>query len=556
MTADDFDGDSIPGASDHSDRARGGGDALTRRRFLRGVGATGLGLAAPQLLDLAGMARAQAAASTPLGGPPPRTPNKGGTLRIGYVGNGTSETYNPALGNTPIDSLHGYLVFDPLMRVGPNHQLEPGLAVDWQPNKDATVWEIRLRSGVHWHDGKPFTADDVIYTFRTMGNPAHLGHSAVAQFNLNEVKKLSDTLVRVPLNSPNADLSALFGYFNAAIVVQNGEKDFSKPIGTGAYKLKSFSPGRQSVLTANRDYWDSPRPYPDGLVLLSIDDDAARLNALLSNQIDICGTLNYTQAKAGLPGNYKVIVGYAGAQENFNMRVDQAPFKDVRVRQAMKLLVDRPAMIEAALSGFGQVANDIPGPGFPHYDNSLPQRHQNIEQAKSLLKQAGQSDLRVQLQTCDAGLGQLQAAQVFVQQAHQAGLTGIQLKVQSPANYYNPALLFTKMTFAQNIWAIGSLNSFYSQALVSGAALDETHWSSKSYDALFAKAQGETNPQRAQQDWNQLQAIQYNQGGYIFWAEVHNVDAMSNKVAGFGGPGVGWAYPTGDQRVWEWGLSS
>ena len=473
------------------------------------------------------------------------------------MGNGTSETYDPALANTPVDSLHVYLVFEPLMRVGPYHQLEPGLAVGWQSNKDATVWEIRLRSGVTWHDGKPFTADDVIYSFRRMGSPANLGHSAVAQFNLNGLKKLSNTLVQVPLNSPNADLSSLFGYVNAACMVQNGAKNFAKPIGTGCYKLESFTPGQQSVLTANRDYWDSPRPYPDGFVLQSIDDDEARLNALLSNQIDICGTLNYTQAKAGISSsNYEVIVGYAGAQENFNMRVDQHPFTDVRVRQAMKLLINRPAMIESALDGFGSVLNDIPGPGFPHYDSSLPQRHQDIEQAKSLLKAAGQSDLRIQLQTCDAGLGQLQAAEVFTQQLHQAGLTGVQLKVQPVASYYNPSLLFTKMTFAQNIWAIGSLNSFYSQSLVKGAALDETHWSNSAFDTLFAKAQGATNPKQAQQYWNQLQAMQYNEGGYIFWAEVHNVDGLSKNVAGYGGPGVGWAYPTGDQRVWDWGLAS
>ena len=531
--------------------------ALTRRRFLRGVGATGVGLAAPGLLDVPGAsALMRSSKSSPLGGPTPKTPKKGGTLRIGYVGNGTSETYNPAVANTPIDSLHGYLVYDPLMRVGPYHQLEPGLAVGWQHNSDASVWEIRLRSGVEWQDGKKFTADDVIYTFHTMASPAHLGHSAVVGFDMNNVKKLSDTLVRVPLKAPNADLSSLFGYFNAAIVVQDGTKNFTKPVGTGPYKLESFTPGKQSVLTANRNYWDSPRPYPDGLVLLSIDDDAARLNALLSGQIDMCGLVDYTQAKAGVPSNFELIVGYAGAQENFNMRVDQAPFKDVRVRQAMKLIVNRPAMIEAALNGYGAVANDIPGNGFPHYDSSLPQRHQDIEQAKSLLKAAGQSDIRVQLQTADGGLGQLQAAQVFVQQAQQAGFKGITLKVQPPASYYNPTLLFTKMTFAQNIWAIGSLNSFYSQALVSGAALDETHWNSTSFDNLFQKAQAATNAERAQQYWNQLQSVQYNQGGYIFWAEVHNVDAISNKVAGFGGPGVGWAYPTGDQRVWEWGFSS
>jgi len=389
-----------------------------------------------------------------------------------------------------------------------------------------------------------------------LGSPANLGHFAVTDVRLNDLKKLSDTLVRVPLSVPIANLSAYFGYFNAACMVQNGAKDFSKPIGTGCYKLDHFTPGQQSSLSANRDYWDSPRPYPDALTLTSINDDTARLNALQSNEIDICGLMNFTQARANVNSSqYEVLVGYAGVSANFNMRVDQAPFNDVRVRQAMKLLADRPGLIEASLNGFGEVLNDIPGKGFPHYDSSLPQRHQDVAQAKSLLKAAGQSDIRFTLQTCDAGLGQLQAAEAFVQQMQAAGIKGAQLKVDPVASYYNPTILFTKMTFAQNIWAIGSLNAFYSQALITGAPLGETHWHSKAYDALFYKAQGATNPKLAQQYWNQLQEIQYNQGGYIFWAEAHNVDGLAHNVAGLGGPGVGWAYPTGDQRVWDWGLA-
>jgi peptide/nickel transport system substrate-binding protein len=541
---------------------------LTRRGFLRGAGVAGAGLSAAAFLAACGGASggsssgsssastSSAAQSAALGGPVPQTPKPGGTLRIGYPGNGTSETYSPALANTPIDGFHCYLVYDPLMRVGPNHELVPGLATDWQPNKKADVWELRLRSGVTWHDGKPFTADDVIYTLNMMGSPAHLGHYAVASVDLKGVKKLSDTLVRIPLQIPIADLSAYFGYINAACVVQNGAKNFNKPVGTGPYKLVSFTPGQQSTLVANKDYWDHPRPYPDGLRLLSINDDEARLNALESNQLDICGLMNFAQGKAGSTSGYNVVVGYAGASECFNMRVDQAPFTDVRVRQAMKLLINRPAMIESALSGFGTVLNDFPGAGFPHYDASLPQRQQDVEQAKSLLKAAGQSDIQFEIQTTDGGLGQLQAAEVLEQQMHAAGISGAQLKVQPVANYYNPTLLFTKMTFAQNIWAIGSLNSFVSQALLSSGSLNETHWNSSSFDQLYFKALGETNPSRAQDLWNQLQAIQYNQGGYIFWSEVHNVDGVAKNVAGYGGPGVGWAYPTGDQRVWDWGFAT
>jgi peptide/nickel transport system substrate-binding protein len=205
------------------------------------------------------------------------------------------------------------------------------------------------------------------------------------------------------------------------------------------------------------------------------------------------------------------------------MRVDKAPFTDVRVRQALKYLADRPALIRTALSGFGDVANDIPGKGYPHYNKSLPQRHQDIARAKALLKAAGQSDIEFVLQTTDAGLGQLQAAEAFIQQCKSAGIKGAQLKVVPVSSYYNPAILFTKMAFAQNIWAIASLEAFYSQALTKGAPLGETHWHSPSFDKLYYAAQGETNPAKAQRLWNQVQKVQHDQGGYIFWAQVHSV---------------------------------
>src|SRR5436305_6808996 len=104
------------------------------------------------------------------------------------------------------------------------------------------------------------------------------------------------------------------------------------------------------------------------------------------------------------------------------MRVDQAPFSDVRVRQAMRLIVNRPQMVEQVLSGQGRIANDMYSPFDPFYASSLPQRHQDIEQAKALLKQAGHENLSVTLTTAPVFQGIVQAAQVFAQQASQAGV--------------------------------------------------------------------------------------------------------------------------------------
>jgi peptide/nickel transport system substrate-binding protein len=528
---------------------------LTRRALLRSAGVAGAGIAAAQVLAACG-GSSSSSTITATNAASAGAPSRGGVLRVGMVGNGTSETYNPGLIATPIDDLHGYCVFDPFVRVAPNHQRAPGLIVEWMHNADATVWELKLRQGVTFHNGKPFTADDVIWTLRSMGNPQHGGHPAVVQLRLDELKKLDKYTVRVPLKIPIADLSAYFIYVNSSYVIQDGETSFTKPIGTGPYKLESFVPGQRSVLTANRDYWDHPRPYPDELQVISIDDDAARLNALVAGQIDICNNITGSEAKAHLSGGgpYRVLVGAPGYAQCFYMRVDQSPFRDVRVRQAVRLLIDRQAMIDTALSGFGTVGNDLTGYGVKFYDSSLPQRQHDIEQAKSLLKAAGQSDLRVTLDSSPAIAGFQQAATVLEQQAASAGVT-VHVNFQQASEYFNPSLVYLKESFAQSAWPVPSLNSWYSEALLTTSFYNETHYKDPEFDQLFYRAQAAVDPTRATELWSQVQRQQWNQGGYIVWAFNRSTDAVSPKVRGIGGPGSGWLYGLDDHRVWNWGLA-
>src|SRR5262249_38093457 len=155
--------------------------------------------------------------------------------------------------------------------------------------------------------------------------------------------------------------------------------------------------------SANRDYWDSPKPYPDQLTILSIEDPTARLNALQAGQIDICVAMPSAVARANLKStSYKVIVGEPGQSYVIYMRCDSGPFRDPRVRQAMRLIPDRQAMINSVLDGFAEVGNDVQCPGVKYFDSSLPQRTQDIEQAKSLLKAAGASGLSVTIDTAEA----------------------------------------------------------------------------------------------------------------------------------------------------------
>ena len=262
------------------------------------------------------------------------------------------------------------------------------------------------------------------------------------------MKKMDSTTVRVPLQFPNAGFVDDLGqYFNNIIPTDYDPKN---PVGTAAWKYQSFTPGQQSVFVKNPNYWGKGRPFADQLTIIDFTDDTARINALLSGQIDIADTVP-TEQIPQLQGNGNTVVidNPAGGWLPITMRVDQAPFNDVRVRQAFRLIVNRPQMVEQVLSGHGQIGNDLYGRFDPAYNSSLPQRQQDIAQAKSLLKAAGREGLAVTLVTGSILAGVPEESQVFAQQASAAGVNVTLNKVDT-GMFYGPNYL--KWTFAHGLW--------------------------------------------------------------------------------------------------------
>lgn len=553
----------------HSDLSEGvllaNGFELTRRQLLMRFGAAGLALSGGASL-LAACGGDNKSATEPhlasfksnpfpnnVGTPP--NPSQGGTLRVGMTGAGSAEHFNPFIINTPIDTLHAASVYDPMTRPGPMYTRESGLVVEWNSNSDATAWELKLRDGVTWHDGKPLTPDDLIYTLRKMAAPTSFGSYAVEGVNLRDLKKSGKLGVTVPLKLPIADLQSLFIYNIVTYIVQDGATDFTRPVGTGPFKLLSFEPGQRAVLGKNPDYWDSPKPFVDELQIISIDDPSARLNALTGGQVDLALGLGYTEAKANLNSDkLRIVVGQPGVSYMFYMRVDAGPFKDVRVRQAMKLIADRPQLINTALGGFGAVGNDLVAPGVKFFDDTIPQREQDIAQAKSLLKAAGASDLRVILSTAEVLAGFNDAATVLSQQAKEAGVT-IRINREPLSQYFNPEFRYLKYYFAQDAWPGASLQNIYSLLFLKQSFINETHFYSSAFDRLYYRALGEQDPATAQVLWTRVQNVQRDQGGSLVWAYWRAVDGASNSVRGFGEAGSGWLYGSDDDRVWNWGLA-
>ncbi|WP_183091317.1 ABC transporter substrate-binding protein [Streptomyces radicis] len=504
---------------------------FARRSFLAGLGAIGAGaLLAACSEGTSGSSDAAPAAPTPHPGPPTTgTPVRGGTLRVGVLSGGSAEVLDPAKASAWPDWPRIRALYDPLFRTVPGG-IEPALAESAEAEDTAASWVFRLRRGVEWHDGRPFTADDVLYTLGLWAGEGHnYGPTAQAVIDFAGVRKLDSHTVRIPLLRPMAEFPSLTANFNA-LIVQDGATDFERPVGTGAFAYASFEPGRSSTFTAHRDHWGGEGRHVDELVFdSSFTDDAARANALRSGALDIVSDLSYTQA-AILADDGDVVIGNSPgmAFQAFVMQVDQPPFDDVRVRQALKLLVDRPAMVSQTLAGYGTVGNDLVGKTLPHYAEDLT-RERDVERARSLLREAGHEGLRLTLATNTGRVGFVEAATLFAQQAAEGGVEISVRKIdpgQWDAQRANEPLNMAS-------WAgSASLTYFYATALGGDARNSETHWPAERGRDLLADAMGELDEAAAEEKWRAVQRQQFDEGGYIVFANRNYVDGYAPAVRG------------------------
>lgn len=515
-------------------------DGITRRRLITAAGQGALALGGASLLAACGSSSggASSSKSTTSAGKAVR----GGTFTVGMITAGNSETLNPAHAVNTQDLLRVAQLYDQLFAVGPDVEtLLPRLAESAEHNGDATVWTLHLRDGVEWHDGKPFTADDVVYTIRGWADPTSNAHGQVAGLvDFKHVRKRDKLTVEVPLLAPTAQFPSVLT-FNQQVIIPNGATQAqvnTKPVGTGPFKFVSFTPGQQSVFVRNDNYWQNGKPYVDKLVVnSSFADEEARANALLSGQINISPFLPPLVAKNQANSSSVTLVRSPSVvQYFFLMRVDQGPFADVRVRQAMKLIADRPALIDGALSGYGTPANDLVGVKTQYYASDLPQRSQDIEQAKSLLKSAGQENFAFTLPTCSALPGFNPSATLFAQQAAKAGVK-VTVQQMSPSVYYTPAGGFLKRFFGLDYGApFQSLTEVYRTFFTSSSPFNESHWGmqpgGKAKWSLINQAMAATDEGKAKDLWGEVQRQQYDEGGFLVWSNSDDLVAVSSNVKG------------------------
>jgi peptide/nickel transport system substrate-binding protein len=453
---------------------------------------------------------------------------RGGVLRIGTTGRSGVGGLDPH--NAPKEPNHARIsnLYEPLFSRDPAYNIEPVLAESIEQSEQGRVWTLRLRDGVEFHNGKRLDADDVIFTLHRMADHP-LAVSVVSNVDLAGLRKMDARTLRVPLKRPYVLFpDELAQYYFPILPVGF---DIGRPVGTGPFRFGSFRPGDRSSFIRFDHYWRSGQPYVDELVIIDLPDDQARVNALLNGDVEAIDNLPQTQVAAVKAAGANVLSSETGAWTPFTMRVDVPPFDDVRVRRAFRLIVNRDEMVSQALNGQGRIANDLFAPFDVAYARDLPQRRQDLDQARSLLRQAGREGVQVELVTSNGiGAGAVQAARLFAQQAKGAGVD-VRVREVDSGVFFGADYL--SWPFAQDYWFTRSYLPQVSLVSLPDAPVNQCHWNDPKFNSLIAMARGELDQGRRNRLVEEAQRIEYDSGGFIIWGFKNQVDAYASHVTGF-----------------------
>jgi peptide/nickel transport system substrate-binding protein len=431
--------------------------------------------------------------------------------------------------------------------------LQPVLATSWSPDSTAKVWTFKIRQGVKFHNGSPLTADDVVYTYQLNTNPKNAANALSAFAGVltpSGVVKVDDFTVAFHLEAANGNFPYLTSSDNYNMIIipkgYNPASWQSSFVGTGPFKLGSYTPKVGATFMRNESYWGT-KALPSQTEFTFYDTPSASVLALTGGTVDLLGQFAVSGGEALLTGSYNVIKLKSSAHRELSMRCDQPPFTDPRVRQAIALTLNRPQIVTALFKGYADIGNDSPfAPVFPSTDTSVAQRAQNMSQAKSLLAAAGHgSGFSTKLIT-ENFLEIPDYAQIVVQAAAQIGVK-INLTVESSSQYYG------KATFGNSDWLDATMslvdyghrsvpNVFLTAPLQTINAKSGTgpwnaaHFSNSQYDSLVAQYIAASDVGTQKTLAGQIENLLLTQTPIIFGYFYNYLTATATGVTG--------AYPT------------
>lgn len=490
----------------------------TRRELLQMMMLGGVGaIAGASILGRATSALAQ-------------TPVKGGFVKAAGFSASTADTLDPAKASNATDYVRCCAFYNRLTFLDGKGQIQMELAESVE-SADARTWTVKLRKGVTFHDGKTLTADDVVFSLQRHLDPAVGSKVNALAKQISGTKKIDDTTVEITLDSPNADLPTILAMHHFMIVA-NATTDFSKGNGTGPFVCKEFQPGVRSLAARNENYWKNNGPHLDSFEFFAISDESARMNAVLSGDIQLAANLNPRSLRV-LQNNpaAKLFISKLGTYTNLNVRLDMTPGDKAGVAEAFKYLTNREIIQKSVLRGLAEIANDHPVPDTSRYYNAeLKQREYDPERAKSLLEKAGVLGEEIHITAAEAASSSLDYAMVLQQAASSIGQKIVIDRVPSDGYWSNHWL--KDAVHYGNINARPTPDILFSLLYKSDAPWNESQYKSEKFDSMLLEARGLLDEAKRKDIYGEMQAMVSNEAGTVIPVFMSNVDAISPKLHG------------------------
>jgi peptide/nickel transport system substrate-binding protein len=440
---------------------------------------------------------------------------------------------DPAKGSAGSDYIRFFMFYSGLTQLDASLTPQMNLA-EALDTSDAKTWVIKLRKGVAFHDGKALTPADVVYSLMRHKNPATASKVKSLADQFTDVKATGPNEVTLTLESANADLPVILAT-PQFVIVRDGTTDFNAGIGTGPYKVKSFKPGVSTVGVRNDSYWKPGLPYLDQIELISISDNAARVNALLSGDVHLINSVDprSTQRIASTPG-YAVKETKSGLYSDLIMRRDNTITGNPDFVNGMKYLFDRDQIRTAVFRGYAVIGNDQPiPPGHRYFNASLPQRKVDLDKAKFYFQKAGAigTPLPPIYATPDAN-GSVEIAELMQQTGAKVGLNVTVNRVPADG-YWSNHWMKHPLGFG-SVNPRSSADVLFTQFFKSDAAWNESGWKNPKFDQLLLAARSETDDAKRKQMYGDMQVIVAEQGGIGIPAFISLLDANDQRLQGLG----------------------
>jgi peptide/nickel transport system substrate-binding protein len=463
---------------------------------------------------------------------------RGGTLNTQFMW--STERFNdPAIISNYFVSNNVRQVCEYMVYVDQNMMVQPALATAWAPSADGLVWDIELRQGVKFNHGKVFNADDVVFTFERLLDPATgSGFTGIANYlKPGSIEKVDDYHVKFHCDRAVGDFPYhLYAYMAAVLPADWGGDFLTEPWGTGPFTIKEFRPDERIIFQARTDYWGvgvdgKPLPYIDSLEIINYPDDAAYLDALTKGEVHMTGigtnTLPQVMAIEGIKPTYYQSGGFFNAV----IHVNEKPFDDVRVRQALKIAVDRTKWVQAVYLGYAIPGNDTPLAPIYADAPDIPPTAQDIEKAKALLAEAGYPDgLDITAQFINDDLSTNTATWL----ADSAAEAGFRITLQPNPEYWQTWLDdWGPNVIGVSNWGMRSTPSeYFNIAYQSKAAWNETHWKNDTFDSKLAAYDAEPDQAKRKTLLSELCTLIKEDGGLLTSGHYKVLYAKADTLKG------------------------